>query len=71
MPTSMVWGKVPDEYQIADFRRMITSAVQTMHPPLPPAYASELVAKIMGKVDDWEWWQYRWFFDYDEWEIRR
>jgi hypothetical protein len=70
-PSRLVWGRVPDEVQMAMFRRKLSGVVHSMKPPMPDRYASDLVGEIMSMVEDWEWWQYRWYGQWDEWEVRR
>lgn len=69
-PTSMVWGRVPDSVQISMFSYKLAQTLAGMKPPMPPAYRTDLHREIMAMVDGWEWWQQRWYFQYDEWEQR-
>lgn len=69
-PDRLVWGRVPDEVQMAMFRTKLSRVVHSMKPPMPPRYADDLVAEIMAFVEGWEWWQRRWYGEWDEWERR-
>ena len=66
LPTSLVWGTVPNTEQRRALRNALSKVLADARPPLPPAYATMLLDSLMGEVESWDWWQHRWYGEYED-----
>lgn len=65
VPDRLLWGSVPREEQQASLRRKVARVILNKRPPLPPAYARELIDEVMAEIESWDWWQKRWYGEWD------